>query len=214
MGINAAGLELIKKWEGCRLTAYKCPAGVWTIGYGHTGTVDGVKLGAGMKISQQKAEALLAADVAEFYGYVCKKSYVPLTETMTENQRAALTSLGFNCGANALKSLCRERTVAEIADAILLYHKSNGKFSQGLMDRRRAERALYLSDSETAGLAALRKGDRGQLVRVLQKLLGGLAVDGAFGPATETAVLAFQRAHGLTEDGIVGKMTWEALLEE
>lgn len=214
MGINAAGLALIKKWEGCRLTAYQCPAGIWTIGYGHTGTVDGVKIGAGMKISQQKAEALLAADVAEFYGYVMRKDYVPLTDTLTENQKAAITSLGFNCGANAIKTLCKDRTVEQIAEAFLLYNKQNGKFSQGLMDRRRAERALYLSGSETVGLATLRRGDKGLLVRVLQKLLGGLAVDGAFGPATEKAVLDFQKARGLTEDGIVGKMTWEALLEE
>ena len=65
MKINKRGLNIIKKYEGCRLTAYKCPAGVYTIGYGHT---KGVKKGD--TITQQQADLLLAMDVKKFEGHV------------------------------------------------------------------------------------------------------------------------------------------------
>ena len=55
MKIGIVGLNLVKKFEGCRLTAYKCPAGVWTIGYGHTGSVDGKAICSGMVITNEKA---------------------------------------------------------------------------------------------------------------------------------------------------------------
>ena len=59
--IGQAGLALIKQFEGCRLAAYQCSAGVWTIGYGHTAGVH-----KGMKITQAQAEEYLKHDVAKF----------------------------------------------------------------------------------------------------------------------------------------------------
>jgi hypothetical protein len=58
----------------------------------------------------------------------------------------------------------------------------------------------------------LQRGSKGKAVKVLQVILGGLEVDGSFGPATQAAVIAFQKAHGLEPDGIVGPKTWKALL--
>ena len=63
--IGQAGLALIKQYEGCRLAAYRCAAGVWTIGYGHTAGVH-----SGMTITQARADAYLQQDIAKFEGYV------------------------------------------------------------------------------------------------------------------------------------------------
>lgn len=220
MGINAAGLELIKSLEGLRLTAYKCSAGVWTIGWGHTGKVDGRAVGKGMKISKAKAEELLRRDLEGFYAKTILQTYVPVAPELNENQRAALTSFAFNTGCNNLKTLCKGRSVAEIADALLLYNKDiHKRYNQGLADRRKKERALFLTPAGKStsigrdyALGILRRGDSGQQVQALQKLLG-IVSDGAFGPATETAVTIIQQAHGLEADGVVGPLTWAVVLK-
>lgn len=65
---------------------------------------------------------------------------------------------------------------------------------------------------DTHDMAILRRGDQGQQVRALQKILGGLEVDGDFGPLTKAAVEAYQRQYKLEVDGIVGPKTWAVLL--
>ena len=217
--INSAGLALIKECEGLRLTAYQCAAGVWTIGYGHTGTMDGKKVKEGMTITRSKADKLLQEDVAEFWDYVNNPYYVPLIAQMGENQKAALTSFAFNCGANNLKTLCKNRSLAEIADAILLYNKAGGKVNAGLVDRRKDERTLFLKDMEVNhDMDTIQNGDKGQQVRVLQILLNAtlgcsLDVDGIFGSKTESATKCFQREHDLDADGIAGPKTWGKMLD-
>lgn len=214
--INAAGLALVKQYEGLRLTAYQDAVGVWTIGYGHTGKVDGQAVCKGMRITAAKAESLLLSDLAVFWRYVNQASYVPVITALNANQKSALCSFAFNCGANNLKTLCKNRAVSEIADALPLYNKAGGKVLAGLVDRRKAERELYLTGMEvTHDMDTLRNGDKGQQVRALQILLNaGLAVDGIFGAKTEAAVRAYQEAKGLTVDGIVGVNTWGMLLME
>ncbi|MCD8333892.1 MAG: glycoside hydrolase family protein [Clostridiales bacterium] len=216
--INAAGLALIKQFEGCKLTAYKDSVGVWTIGYGHTGKVDGKSVCKGMTITQSKANSLLESDVAKFWGYANNTSYVPLAKSMNENQRSALTSFAFNCGQSNLKTLCKDRTIAEIGEALLLYNKAGGMVLSGLTARRRAERKLYLTEV-THDMDTLRNGDKGQQVTVLQILLNsalgcGLETDGKFGNLTKAAVEQYQAAEGLTVDGICGPLTWDAILGE
>ena len=88
------GLELIKEFEGCRLTAYKCPANVWTIGYGHT---KGVK--QGQKITLSEAEELLKDDLKIYESYVNK--YVKVS--LNQNQFDALVSFTYNCGPGSLR---------------------------------------------------------------------------------------------------------------
>ncbi|MCD8353388.1 MAG: peptidoglycan-binding protein [Clostridiales bacterium] len=215
--INAAGLALIKQYEGLRLTAYQDSVGVWTVGYGHTGKVDGVAVCKGMKITSAKAEELLKTDVKKFWDCTGLTSYVPVTAALNENQRSALTSFAFNCGQANLKKLCKNRTVSEIADAMLLYNKAGGKVLSGLVNRRKAERELYLTGTEVHDMDTLRNGDKGQQVTVLQILLNyalgcGLDKDGVFGSKTEDAVEQYQESQGLTVDGIVGENTWSKLL--
>lgn len=136
MLISDKGIDLIKQFEGCRLTAYQCAAGVWTIGYGHTqGVVQG------QTITQEQAEALLLADIRRYEWYV----HEDVDLELTQGQYDALVSFTFNCGGGSLKTLIENRTLEQIADALLLYNKSaKGEKLEGLVRRREAERKLFL----------------------------------------------------------------------
>ena len=138
MKTSDKGIALIKSFEGCVLTAYKCPSGVWTIGYGHT---SGVK--KGQTITQAQAEEFLKADLVKYENYVKNKKL-----SLNQNQFDALVSFTYNCGAGNLTTLVKGRTLKQIADALLLYNKSNGKVLAGLKRRREAERALFLTAVE------------------------------------------------------------------
>lgn len=144
MTINDEGLKLIEEFEGCRLTAYKPVAAekYWTIGYGHYGK----DVYQGMRITQAQAEMYLRQDVARFETAVNN-----LKREWTENQFSALVSFTYNCGEANLKTLCRNRTPAEIATKLLLYTKgTDGKVLDGLVRRRRAERELFLKAAGSA----------------------------------------------------------------
>lgn len=142
MEISERGVELVAKYEGCRLQAYKCPAGVWTIGYGHTA---GVKEGDALP-SQEYAKKLLKEDLAKYGASVnnCVKKGM-ITFPLNQNQFDALTSFCYNCGAGSLQKLVSGRSAAEVADKLLLYNKGGGKVLSGLTRRREEERALFLS---------------------------------------------------------------------
>lgn len=141
MSISDRGVELIAKYEGCRLSAYKCPAGVWTIGYGHTA---GVKQGDTLQ-NEQAAKALLKEDLKKYGGYVndCVKKGM-ISFPLTQNRFDALTSFTYNCGAGNLKKLVSGRDAATVAEKLLLYNKGGGKVLAGLVRRREEERALFL----------------------------------------------------------------------
>lgn len=138
MRINQKGVDLIKSFEGCRLTAYLCPSKVWTIGYGHT---SGVK--KGMTITQEEADLFLMRDLDKY-----EKNVTATKLDLNENQFSALVSFTFNCGNGNLKKLIKNRTLPQIADALLLYNKSNGVTLNGLVRRRKAERELFLTEVE------------------------------------------------------------------
>lgn len=129
------GINLIKEFEGCKLTAYLCPAGVATIGYGHTA---GVKLG--MKITQKQADDYLKQDLKVYENHVKRI----VKHQLNQNQFDALVSFCYNCGAGNLQSLVKNRTLAQIADGLLLYNKAAGKVLNGLVRRRKMERELFL----------------------------------------------------------------------
>lgn len=148
MKINAAGLDLIKRWEGLRLTAYKDAVGIWTIGYGHTTEAGPPAPKAGMKITDEEAEDILKRDLRQYERAVTKAvSIVP-----SSNQFAAMTSLCFNIGpANFAKSsvvrLLNVGKPREAADAFLLWNKAGGKVLKGLTARREDEKKLFLTRS-------------------------------------------------------------------
>lgn len=139
--IGAAGLALIQKFEGCRLKAYK-PVKTekyWTIGWGHYGP----DVREGQTITQAEADAMLKEDCQRFADAVDNPAYCPLTAQLNANQRDALISFTFNCGAGCLKTLCRGRSLSQICAAMALYDKSNGKPLAGLARRRAAEQVLF-----------------------------------------------------------------------
>jgi len=147
MKTGAAGLNLIKTFEGCRLKAYKCVSTekYHTIGYGHYGA----DVAANMTITQEQAETYLKSDLAKFEGYVNSTGM-----QLDQNQFDALVSFTYNCGQGNLKKLIQNRTAAQIADALLLYNKSGGKVLAGLTRRRTAEKELFLSSNKTTLQAA------------------------------------------------------------
>lgn len=271
--LGSSGLDLIKSFEGCRLTAYK-PVSTekyWTIGWGHYGS----DVTQGMKITQARADELLLQDVADSVSFVNNPVYVPITASLNQNQFDALVSFTFNCGAGNLKTLCANRTAAQIAAKIPAYNKSGGKVLNGLVRRRAAEQALfnkavgstdtsiepttvkevqtwlnrtfssgltldglYGSNTKKALVKALQKelgvtadgifgaktkaavktlknGDKGTLVKILQCFLicrkQHVTADGIFGDATEVALKAVQSYYKIDNDGIAGKMTFQAL---
>jgi GH24 family phage-related lysozyme (muramidase) len=146
MKLSKAGINLIKRYEGLRLKAYKPVATekFYTIGYGHYGA-DVFK---DMVINETRAEELLRADLDKF-----ERAVVSLNRKWTQNQFDALTSFAFNCGAANLKKLVANRDTLQIADAFLLYNKAGGKTLNGLTRRRKEERALFLKDNNLEQIA-------------------------------------------------------------
>lgn len=140
MRTSQKGIDLIKKFEGCRLEAYKCPAGIWTIGYGHT---KGVK--DGMIISREQAKEFLREDLKVYEKAVESCVKVPLSQ----NQFDALVSFCYNCGSGALKTstllrLLNEGKYSEAGEQFLRWNKAGGKVLVGLTRRREEERELFL----------------------------------------------------------------------
>ena len=134
--INKSGLNLIKKYEGCRLTSYICPAGVLTIGYGHTGK----DVKPNQTISKKKAINLLKKDLARFERHVQSYNYI---YEWTDNEFSALVSFAYNIGNIDQLTAYGKRTRSQIRSAMLKYVKANGKTLQGLVKRRKAELKLF-----------------------------------------------------------------------
>jgi lysozyme len=144
--INQNGLDLVKHFEGLYTEAYLCPAGVCTIGYGHTGKVE-----LGQSITEQKAEDILQDDMKKFARAVSSAIKVELND----NQFAALVSFAFNCGAGNLRAstLCRKLNTgdydcvpSELSRWVKATDPSTGKKRSlpGLVKRRAAEGELFL----------------------------------------------------------------------
>lgn len=141
MKISNRGLNLIKKYEGLRLEAYKCPSGVLTIGYGHT---RGVK--TGMRITKEQAEGFLLDDLKTYENAVNSCVKVPINQY----QYDALVSFSFNCGTGALKNSTllkklNKKDYKGASDEFLRWNKSNGQVLKGLTKRRQEERQLFLT---------------------------------------------------------------------
>lgn len=135
------GLDLIKKYEGLRLEAYKCPAGVWTIGYGHTKGV--VK---GTKITKEEAEKLLQQDVSVF-----ELQVINTVGKLSDCKIDALVSFAYNVGIAAFRNstLCRKVKANSddpaIRNEFMKWVYAGGKKLQGLERRRKEEAEMYFS---------------------------------------------------------------------
>ena len=139
MNISQEGLCLIKKFEGCELEAYKCAAGVWTIGYGST---KGVK--EGDTITQEEADHLLLEEMEEYEGYINDLVEVDLNQ----NQFDALVSWVFNLGPANLKAstmlkVLNNKEYEEVPAQMQRWNKAGGKVLEGLVRRRNAKSLLF-----------------------------------------------------------------------
>lgn len=146
MKISISGLQLIKNYEGCSLDAYQDVKGIWTIGYGWTGNVNGMPLKAGVSISATQAEELLtlAADSA------VRAVNNLLKVAVNQPQFDALVSFTYNVGSGALKSstLLKKLNMEDFegaADEFLRWNKAGAVVIRGLTRRRQDERNLFLS---------------------------------------------------------------------
>lgn len=143
MNLSTKGLALIKKHEGLRLKAYRCPAGVLTIGYGHTGP----DVKEGLEINQAKANCLLDSDVR----FAVKKVNELVKKPITQNQFDALVSFTFNLGpGNLAKSTLLKKVNADPGDKSIRtelgkWVNSGGKPLPGLIARRKEEAELYFT---------------------------------------------------------------------
>ena len=143
MKTSQIGIELIKLFEGCKLKAYKCPAGVWTIGYGNTFYLDGSKVLMGQKISQVEADMLLLKLLPKYEATVDRNIKV----TVNQNQYDALVSFCWNCGSSqALFRLVNQKATDEVIYDWWINHyvTGGGKLLQGLINRRRKEADLFI----------------------------------------------------------------------
>lgn len=139
MYISKEGVDLVKKFEGCRLEAYQCAAGVWTCGYGSTRGVQ-----KGDVWTQEKAETMLIDELEEYGSYVSDMVQVPLHQC----QYDSLTSWTFNLGPTNLQSssllrVINERKYEEVPYQIKRWNKVSGQVNDGLIRRREAEALLF-----------------------------------------------------------------------
>lgn len=153
MRTSADGINLIKKFEGLRLDAYLCPAGVWTIGYGHTSDAGPPRVVPGLKITPADATDILRRDLRKYELAVENAVTVPLKP----HQFDALASLCYNIGPPSFQrsSLVRKLNRGEydaVPAELMKWNKAGGRELPGLTRRRRAEAALWRKVDESAPL--------------------------------------------------------------
>jgi len=192
MRINAETIALIKHFEGCKLTAYRDPVGVWTIGYGlTTGALPGVSVVAGMTIAQEQADDYLTQVLARF----SEKILPGFARKPTENQFGAFLSLAYNIGFGGfLKSTALRRFNAGddqgAVEALQWFNKAGGKVLPGLVRRRAAEAALFMRGAPQSDVEAERPDQERGLTQstTLQAAVAGGAA-GATGVVTAVSSL-------------------------
>jgi lysozyme len=151
MFVTKEGLALIREFEGFRSSAYRCPAGILTIGYGHTSAAGPPEVKPGMRLSREEAEQVLAGDVGRTAGEVKDL----LVRELTPPQFSALVSLAFNVGIGAFarSSVLKSANAGQfgiVPQKLLLWTKGGGRVLPGLVRRRNAEAALFSSKDVSA----------------------------------------------------------------
>ncbi|MGH6820995.1 MAG: lysozyme [Methylocella sp.] len=149
MRMTEEGLALIKRFEGFRAEAYRCPAGIWTIGFGHTTAAGPPAVAEGMTISLAEAETILRADVERF----AREVRASLGITLAANQFSALVSFAYNVGItnfrrSSVRACVNDGDLAAVPQRLQLWTKAKGRVLPGLVKRRAAEAELFLRAAE------------------------------------------------------------------
>ena len=228
--ISEKGLALIKEFEGCHLTAYQDEVGVWTIGWGITNAdkaVTGATIKKGLKITREKAEKWLRDTLNERYAPKVNKYNGKYN--WSQNEFDALVSFAFNIGFIDQLTANGSRSKSVISNKMLQYNKAGGKVYNGLIRRRKAERALFLTPVGKQGYSgawpALPPRGHYQIgdgyktykdykthIMRLQRLLNWLVdaklkIDGKYGPKTAAAQEKAQKMFGVPVNGKFGNLT-------
>jgi lysozyme len=171
MQMTEEGLALIRRFEGFRAEAYRCPAGVWTIGYGHTSQAGAPKVRPGMVVSEAEAREILAVDAAMFAEGV----RTALTREVSPQQFSALVSFAYNVGIGAFRRSSVLKAVNEgrfeaVPERLKLWVKADGRRLEGLARRRQAEAELFATVP-----AVTKMQERGGLIGLLIALIRFIA---------------------------------------
>lgn len=172
MQMTEEGLALIRRFEGFRARAYRCPAGVWTIGYGHTTQAGPPRVAAGMEITEAEARDVLARDVARFARAVERA----LTRELSPQQFSALVSFAFNVGEGAFArssvlAAVNEGNFAAVPERLNRWVKADGRTLRGLVRRRAAEGELFLSRPMPPAVPVPTEDERPWYVRLVLALI-------------------------------------------
>ena len=139
MKISSNGIELIKIFEGLELEAYKCAAGVWTIGYGH---IKGVH--EGMNITEDTANKMLMEELVEYENYIDQAVTVPLAQCQYDAMVSWVYNLGNgNLTSSTLLKVLNSGDYDGVPAQMMRWNKAGGKVLEGLTRRRQAEADLF-----------------------------------------------------------------------
>lgn len=192
------GINLIKRFEGCRLSAYRDTVGVVTIGYGWTNPIDGKPLTMNTKITQEKAETLLREGLKP---YEAKVNKYDSKYHWNQNQFDALVSFCYNLGNIDGLTANGTRSINEIANKFTAYNKAGGRVIAGLTSRRNEEKQLFLSPSSSINnivsnnkpdTSSVSKYTHKNFVKDIQASIGA-KVDGVAGPETLSKTVTVSR---------------------
>jgi lysozyme len=209
------GVALIKAHEGKRLSAYTCPGGVLTIGYGHTSAAGKPDVVRGMRITEREAEDILRRDLSRFEARVNRLVKVPLTQSQFD----ALVSFDFNTGAlhsSTLLKRLNEGRYSNIPAQLMRWTKGGGRELPGLVRRRRDEAELWrsLDPGATGGVADIAEIDEPKAPKPIRQsktanaaFLAGAV--GAIAPVNEIIKTTRETADGVS--GLMAAGPWIAV---
>lgn len=214
--MSSKGEEALILEEGEPLRAYRCPAGVLTIGVGLTTASGVVKVTPGMTISKSQSRTLLKRALA--------KNYIPRVVkqglNISQNLLDGSTMFDFNTGAIHRASWVKKykaRQMSSAENSFKAWNKGGGRVLRGLVKRRNHEWDIIEHNRypRTVGVSAINAPSSSNSVddvKAFQQQLAKLGynpgkIDGVLGSKTESAIKSFQKDHGLTPDGIVGPAT-------
>lgn len=204
--VSQEGIELIKRFEGLETQSYRDVAGIWTIGYGHTGP----EVGPGMRISEAEAEDLLQRDLQRFEDGVADAVSVPITQSQFD----ALVSLSYNIGVSAFRRSTALKRLNKsdfegAAEAITWWNKAtiNGRKQPvlGLTRRRAAESALFLQDVRDGEVrvasGSVEENSPRRRNPMNSRTVGGATTAGTAGAVGAGSVIVGDRAPGVEDAG-------------
>ena len=194
-------LALVKRWEGCYLTAYLDPVGVWTIGYGTTNadkSITGTTIKKGLEISQATADKWLKKSLNQ--KYLPKVMKYDGKYDWNQNQLDALVSFAYNIGSIDQLTANGTRSIAQISAHITAYNKAGGRVLAGLTNRRREEKALFDRKVSAVSTSKYKVTFQTEVKYKFVKYGGNSVYNSACGPASLCNAL---RAAGIADVGLL-----------